>query len=434
MLNTVPLWAHQRAEIDASWSVPARARLWEPRLGKTRVCAVEMRRLWEGGHITRFLVACPKTVAGVWRDELALCFPDAQALDLSDGRVADRFARLRQATTSGPVVVIVNYDVVHRALIPLLQWKPQYIVADEMHRLKSPGARRSRAMHQLGRVAQYRRGLSGTPDPSGWADFYSEYKYLAPDIFGTTYRAFSLRYLIRHPVYRSKVVAYKNVPELRAKVFSIASRVRRSDAWDVPEEHVVERDIELVPDEARIVDEARRQPYSTRLEALLRLQQATASVKAPYVAAELEEILEAGKSAVVFTRFREELARIEGEIRREHPDVPLLILHGDTPASEREVIRREFLKTSGPPVVLVAQIATGSLGISLRRAEFAIFSSLDWSYETFKQAKDRVWSPDRPSTLIYLLAKGTPDRLVLETVQRKQDLSEAFLDSIKWTP
>src|SRR5579885_3468549 len=150
MLNTVPLWAHQRAEIDASWSVPARARLWEPRLGKTRVCAVEMRRLWEGGHITRFLVACPKTVAGVWRDELALCFPDAQALDLSDGRVADRFARLRQATTSGPVVVIVNYDVVHRALIPLLQWKPQYIVADEMHRLKSPGARRSRAMHQLG--------------------------------------------------------------------------------------------------------------------------------------------------------------------------------------------------------------------------------------------------------------------------------------------
>src|SRR5579884_3502616 len=48
MLNTVPLWAHQRAEIDASWSVPARARLWEPRLGKTRVCAVEMRRLWEG--------------------------------------------------------------------------------------------------------------------------------------------------------------------------------------------------------------------------------------------------------------------------------------------------------------------------------------------------------------------------------------------------
>lgn len=76
----------------------------------------------------------------------------------------------------------------------ILKWGPQDIIADEAHFLMSADAKRSRALRRLGRYAQTRRALSGTPDPQGPLAFYAQYAFLAPDIFGTSKTKFIERY------------------------------------------------------------------------------------------------------------------------------------------------------------------------------------------------------------------------------------------------
>ena len=434
MSHTNGLWPHQAAEVEQHWADPARALLWQPRTGKTRTMVETIRRLVEEEHVTRILVVAPKLVClTVWMQEE---WPDAVCLvDLCTGSVARRADRLRvRRVGEEPTVAIINFDVLSPLLPELLRWKPQVIVADEMHKIKRAGSRRSRALHRLGSQARFRRGLTGTPDPQHLGDYYSQYKFLDSSILGTNLADFSEQYLVLHPLYRSKVIGYKHLSELRSKVFSIASRVTREKAFGVGiEPPPVLRDLPMTPAERSAYTELRTAPYANKLTKLLRLQQATARMKPPHVVAELDDIIEAGEKAVVWVRFIEELDMTVKAIEDEWPTLLLYDIQGDTSDTRRKDIVTQFRVVDGPAVV-VCQIQTGALGIKLAAANYEIFSTLTWSAEEYVQAKDRIWeAPDKPKTSIHLFMDGTPDRLVWSALHKKIDVSERFLQEAGWT-
>jgi len=145
----------------------------------------------------------------------------------------------------------------------------------------------------------------------------------------------------------------------------------------------------------------------------------------------LEEVLaDDGAKVVVFFRFRHELA--EAVIAVNHSPVlrshDVLQLHGDT--GDDGPIRERF--ANDPKArILLAQIATGSLGLDLSAAETAIFYSYDFDAATYQQARDRIWKAGHKITLIHLAVENSIDETILKVVQGKIDRSTLLLD--RWS-
>ena len=60
-------------------------------------------------------------------------------------------------------VAVINYESTWRLEKELAAWKPNLIIADEGHKIKTHNISASKAMHRLGAKAGYRLLLTGTP-------------------------------------------------------------------------------------------------------------------------------------------------------------------------------------------------------------------------------------------------------------------------------
>src|SRR5690606_16905045 len=96
-------------------------------------------------------------------------------------------------------------------------------IVDESQRIKNPKAARSKAVHKLAPLAQYRYILSGTPVTNNPADAFSQFEFLESGVLGTTsYRAFVAEYtqlvsddspMMRRLVQKNPRAAWAQIPE-----------------------------------------------------------------------------------------------------------------------------------------------------------------------------------------------------------------------------
>src|SRR5690606_16225642 len=84
---------------------------------------------------------------------------------------------------------------------------------------------------------------------------------------------------------------------------------------------------------------------------------------------------------------------------------------------------------------LIANPASADKGLTLTNAHIAIYFSLGYSYELFKQSIERIYGsvvkqPKRCKYYIFI-AKGTIDRAIYNAIQNKGDMSMAVLNHLK---
>jgi SNF2 family DNA or RNA helicase len=78
--------------------------------------------------------------------------------------------------------------------------------------------------------------------------------------------------------------------------------------------------------------------------------------------------------------------------------------------------------------VFVMQPAAGSLGIDLSTASRMIWYSLTNSWVDYRQACDRIALSRKSTTFTYLLARGTVDEVLYQTLQDDGDIGRAILE------
>ena len=79
------------------------------------------------------------------------------------------------------------------------------MVVDESTRIKTPSAKRTKAITKFGKLAKYRRILTGTPVTEGDEDAYSLFKFLDPNILGyDSYYSFKARYCVMGAMSKNK--------------------------------------------------------------------------------------------------------------------------------------------------------------------------------------------------------------------------------------
>lgn len=433
--------------------------LFEMGCGKTLTAVAVMGALYNTRSLHKVLVVAPASVCAVWPKELAqyAVFPvRARVLDGDRKRRLLTLADLGAEPGKHLRAAVVNYESTWRDGIfeALCQWKPDLIVADESQRIKSPAAAQSKAMHKLGDLAVFRLILSGTPVQNNAADLWSQYRFLAPEIFGTNFYVFRGRYAIMGGYGNKKIVGYQHMDELIRKEYSAAYRVTKAEALDLPEQTFETRYVEFTPKEAGLYEELRRRSIaeleqsgrvtaSTVLTKLLRLQQLTGGFihadntdssiqsgrgKLDAVADILDDyVLESGRKLVIFARFLPELDALECLAKSKK--IGYVRLDGGVPLRDRGELVRCFQEETDTRLFL-GQIDTVGLGITLTAADTAVYYSYNFNYASYSQSLSRIHRMGQKNTCTYihLAVSDSVDEQILQALAQKEDLAKSVVD------
>jgi len=449
--SKTPAWQHQKEAFTKCVS------LWESGVshgfllghdmgvGKT-LTAISIINYFKA---RRVFVMCPLSVVSVWPQQFAEhSLMPYNVVPLDEGSVAERAQRAKEELERDiPTVLVMNTEAMWRDPMRkvLLEHQWDIVVADECHRLKSPGGKASRFAALLRDRAKYRLGLTGTVLPHGPMDIYAQYRFLDPGIFGTSFTSFKARYAVMGGYQGYQIVGYRNEQELHDRMMSIAHMVKATDVQDLPDVVHQTRYCTLGTRAMRVYKQLEEDFYaqveageitaSNALVKLLRLQQITSGYMHTDDGGEYEidtskagvlkdvfEDLPQDEPVVVFCKFHADLDKVH-EIARQC---------GRT-SCELSGRRKELEQwQQGCYNVLAAQIQAGSVGVSFTRARVQIYYSLGFSLGDYQQSLKRIHRPGQNSKVLYIhiIARRTVDQDVYRALQKKQDVVEFILNGL----
>jgi len=430
------------------------ALLMEMGTGKTITSIAITGALYQTGRIHRVLVVAPLSIVGIWEEEFAKFADFDYILTVLTGSGAKKADTLRHMRAASLQVAVVNYESAWRLEKEILAWRPDLVIADEGHKIKTHNISASKAMHRIGAKAAYRLLLTGTVITNKAIDVFSQYKFLNPAIFGQSFYVFRNRYFDMTGYGGHTSVLKRSMErDLMKRLHSISFRATKAECLDLPEITDIMRTVELEPAAAKVYRDLVKDSYAELgggevtvtniLTRLLRLSQLTggfigddegsmpmriSTAKQSALEDIIEEVLQEGKKLVIISRFIPEIKAIGKLLEKRCIDYSCIM--GGVKDREEQVSAFQ----NNPDVqVFVGQIATAGLGITLTAASTMVFYSMDYSMSNFEQAKARIHRVGQKEncTYIYLVAKGTVDVKVLKALRNKADLARMLVDDYR---
>ena len=224
------------------------ALLMEMGTGKTLTTIAIVGRLWLSGHIHHLLVVAPLSILGVWEDEFRKFADYDYSLAVLEGTGARKTDTIRHMTGSALQVLVVNYESAWRLEKELAAWRPDMIICDEGHKIKTHNIAASKALHRLGARVPYRLLLTGTVITNKPIDVFSQYKFADSTVFGSSFYLFRNRYfdMVGYGNY-TPVMKKSMEAEFMEKLHSIAFRATKAECLDLPECTDIVQRVELEP-------------------------------------------------------------------------------------------------------------------------------------------------------------------------------------------
>lgn len=437
--------------------------LFEMGCGKTLTAIAIAGAGYQMGKVERLLIVAPTSVVAVWPKELqeyakfkytckTLLGEKKQRLKQIDDLIKFPFKALK--------VAVINYESTWRPEIleKLKEFDADMVIADESQRIKTYDAAQSKAMHELGDQARYKLILSGTPVQTAAIDIWSQYRFLDKTVFGDNFFKFRGRYAIMGGYGNKKIVGYKDLEGLIKKEHSIAFRVTKDEALDLPEQTFETRKIQFNQKEKNLYERIKKDSYAeldggghitatTVLTRLLRLQQLAGGflvqndAQKPQLVSRakldaLGDIIEdyvigSGKKLVIFARFIAEVKAIMELADKVLPkELKQVAIYGDIKKEDRGDIVKQF-QEDPKTVLFIGQIDTAGTGITLTAADTCVYYSKNFNYATYSQSLSRIHRIGQRNccTYIDLEIEGTIDELISKALSRKEDMAKTVVDN-----
>ena len=427
--------------------------LMEMGCGKTISSIAVAGCMYQNKKIKRVLIVAPLSILGVWLDEFDKFADFPYSIAVLKGTLANKKKLLENLPDKGLQVVVVNYESAWRMEKELLAYSPDLIIADEAHKLKENRSRQSKGMHSLGDKAKYKLLLTGTIITNKELDVYSQYRFLNPQVYGTSFFAFRNQYFDmggygQHtPIFRKWML-----DDFLRRMHSIAFRVTKSECLDLPEITEEVRSVYLEDDAAKLYDSIENESYAEMDESevttanvltrLLRLSQITgghltdddgavntvSKAKLDALSDIVDTAMSENKKLVIMARFIPELDDIQELLEKKK--IGYAVVRGGIKDRDGEIRRFQYDDSCR---VFIGQIAAAGLGITLTAASTMVFYSLDYNMSNFDQAKARIHRPGQKENChyIYLVCQGTVDRKVLRALREKINLAKMLVDDYR---
>ena len=429
------------------------ALLMEMGTGKTLVAIATACILHQFGFAERILVVAPFSLLGVWESELEKFTGVPVNVTVVKGTPEKKKRLVKEAVSDKLDVVIVNYESAWRLEKELLVYDADLVIADEAHKIKEGRTNQSKALHKLGDKARYKLLLTGTLITNKELDVWSQYRFVNPAIFSTSFYVFR-GHFFDMVGYGNHIPAFRKskTDEFLKRLHSVAYRVTKAEALDLPDITEETRYVELEPKAARLYRELAKESYaamergeitaSNVLTRVLRLSQVTggfvgdddktmhavSTAKLEALEDILDSVMADGKRLVVMARFVAELDAITSLLEKRH--IGYAQVRGGIKDRAEEVRR---FQEDADCRVFVGQIAAAGLGLTLTAADTLCFYSMDYSMSNFTQAQARIHRIGAKNTChyLYLIARGTIDEQVIKALRGKIDLAKFLVDDYR---
>ncbi len=403
------------------------------------------------------LLICPTSVVGNWRREIERFAPDL-AVWIHQGNLrlqGDAFV----AEAMRHDLVITSYALARRdaELLQRVSWRG--VILDEAQNIKNPGAKQSQVIRAL--PAGFRLALTGTPVENRLSELWSIMHFLNPGYLGSQER---FRQHFARPIERHG--DEEAARRLRSLVGPFILRRVKTDPrviQDLPEKLEMKVYCNLSEEQATlyeaIVQEALSQLDETEglarrgqiLAMLMKLKQvcnhpalflhqaggrimpgdelAGRSGKFDRLREMLEEAIAAGDRALVFTQFAEMGQLLHGYLQQAL-GYPVLFLHGDTPAAQRDRMVARFQSEGGPPIFILS-LKAGGTGLNLTQANHVFHFDRWWNPAVEDQATDRAFriGQTRNVQVHKFISLGTLEEMIDDLIESKRSLAQAIVGS-----
>ena len=463
-------YKHQLEIFEQTKDLESYALHLEMGTGKSKIAIDTTAHLYLEDKIDGMLLVAPNGVHRNWvTDELPAHCPveyDAHIYTSAKAKTKKHRNAVECIINSDKLAVLaVSYSAfisqtTKDAVWKFLKTRRCIYVLDESHQIKSPSAKRTKAVVASGKYAPYRRTLTGTPYLNSPFDLFSQFRFLDPDFWKDrgfpNLSCFKSHFSITKQMSFggnsfAKVVAYRNEDQLREMLDPHRSRLTAEEVLpNLPERTYVKVPVELTSEQRKLYDAIKSDfledfarfksesktlgdavdPPPDALTVLLRLQQVVCgyypdeegnllaiSEKNPRLDA-AEEICNATTHPVlVWARFRKDvdlLVERLGEDRAARYDGSL---GDDDKARSLERFR------SGDVQVLVLNAQAGGTGLTLNEARTTVYYSNDFSLGNRLQSEKRNHRAGQRNAVTYydLVAEKTIDEQLLGAIKDKID-------------
>jgi superfamily II DNA or RNA helicase len=420
-------------------------------LGKTIQTLTLLARIHteRGGGTRPSLLVCPTSVVGNWQRETQRFFPKLKLMvhHGADRRKGKSFAQ--EALEHD--IVVTTYSLIHRDIDQLREVPWDGVILDEAQNIKNSTTKQSQSARAID--SAWRIALTGTPVENHVLDLHSLMEFLNAGFLGTE-RDFRERFY--KPIQTEQDTrAAEQLKRITAPFILRRLKTDRSIISDLPEKMEMKVYCKLTREQTRLYqqvvdgftqDVEGRTTMERRgliLATISKLKQVcnhpaqylkkgdalrNRSGKLSRITEMLEEVLESGEKALVFSQFSE-----MGELLVRHFQETLrggvCFLHGGTPRAERERLIERFSATDGPGI-FVLSLKAGGTGLNLTAANHVFHFDRWWNPAVENQATDRAYriGQSKKVQVHKFVCMGTLEERIDQMVDQKREIAERVVE------
>jgi SNF2 family DNA or RNA helicase len=434
--------------------------------GKTKVLIDNMSMLYDKGKIDGALIIAPKGVVKTWYEqELPAHLPEhiENVTILWQSNITksqqEKLDSLFEIETALHILVMnveaFSTDKGVKFAAKFLNSHKTLMAVDESTTVKTPTAKRTKNIIDLGKYAKYKRILTGSPVTKNPLDLYSQCEFLDPYLLDfTSYYAFRNRYAEMKTMHirgRSIQVVneFKNLGELSDTLGNFSYRVLKEDCLDLPDKIFTKRHISLTPDQFKVYQQMKKQAIAvlngkvtstmTVLTQLMRLHQitcghftaddGTTQLLPNNRISELMNILEETEGkAIIWANYQRDVNQIIQAIVKEYGEESVVDYYGLTPQDERQENIKKF-QNGDECRFLVGTPQTGGYGITLTKANTVIYFSNGYDLEKRLQSEDRAHRIGQKKAVTYIdiICEDTVDEKIVKALREKINIASEVL-------
>lgn len=360
------------------------------------------------------------------------------------GSVQDRLEDLKNIDYL-PYFIITNIetlrndDVIKELKTLCKENKLNIIAIDEIHKAKSPTSIQGKAILKL--QAENMIAMTGTPLMNTPLDLYVPLKWIGEEEHN--FYQFKNHYCVMGGYGGYEITGYKNLEQLSNELKSCSLRRLKSEVLDLPEKIYTTEYVEMTPKQNKIYKEVKMEIKENidmiksavnPLTEMIRLRQATGytgilsstiqeSAKLDRLEELIDEIVESGNKAIVFSNWTSMTNPIYKKLKRYNP----AYITGETKNRVEE--QDKFMQDDDCKVIIGTTGAMGT-GLTLTAASYVIFVDEPWNRALREQAEDRAHriGTKENVNIIFLICKDTIDERIHQIVEDKGAMADMLID------
>ena len=417
-------------------------------LGKTIQMLALLQRDREAGETRPALLVCPTSVINNWKREAARFAPELRVL-VHHGSGRARDGKLRRAAARHAVVV-TSYGLLLRDIDTIRDMQWSGVILDEAQNIKNSQTKQAHAVRSI--PSDYRFALTGTPVENSVSDLWSIMEFLNPGFLGGQ-KSFRQKFLLPIQSGMDRDAAERL---RRATGPFILRRLKtdRSIISDLPDKIEIKEYCSMTKEQATLYASVLREAERALSEAegiqrrgiilatLSKLKQVCnhpahflgdgsaipeRSGKTERLKEMLEEVVESGDKALIFTQFVE-MGNMLKRYMQEALGREVMFLHGGTPRRRRDAMVERFGDDDSVQVFIVS-LKAGGTGLNLTAASHVFHFDRWWNPAVEDQATDRAFriGQTRNVQVRKMICAGTFEEKIDQMLEQKKAMAESVV-------